>query len=117
MYYTNQIFTEYVAVNQLVSVGEVVQHMRFPVYKTQTGVAFELYGCDQADALYTTDEGMKKIAEISLSIPRGTIKSTRSYPIEVHMRFGGSELQFWARDKQTGEECETSVKFAQEVRT
>jgi len=66
----------------------------------------------QADAEYTTGEGMHRMARVSVRIPPGSITNLDSYILTVRMRFGATEIKVSARNAQTGEEVETAVRFA-----
>lgn len=67
----------------------------------------------QADAEYTNAEGMHRMARLAVRIPPGSIGTNLdSYILTVRMRFGATELSVSARNCQTGEEVETTVRFA-----
>uniref|UniRef100_A0A8C3R9M5 Heat shock protein family A (Hsp70) member 12B n=1 Tax=Cyanoderma ruficeps TaxID=181631 RepID=A0A8C3R9M5_9PASS len=68
------IFEKFVAVDQSVALGEVVQRSYCPARPGQRRTVINIYCCDTDDVVYITDPGVRKCGTISLEL--GDIKVT-----------------------------------------
>jgi hypothetical protein len=111
--YCKNVLSRMIALNQSVDVGEVVEHSFTPLYKDSAAVGFTLFATQKEDGRYTTDEGMRRIAHLSVSLSdhhaRGVDVSTIS--IKVKLQFGSTELTYTAVDSSTGKEVKTQIRY------
>jgi hypothetical protein len=111
--YCRNVFSRMVSLNQSVDVGEVVEHRFWALYKDQDAVAFRLFATQKEDGQYITDQGMRRIAELSVDlsdqVARGVDATTIA--IEVQLHFGSTELTYSAVDSSTGKAVKTQVRY------
>jgi hypothetical protein len=109
-YYCRDIFDIHVRKGQSVVLGnrQPVQSY-FPIYKDQTKLGFPVFTSNSLNPKYTTDDGCKQIAKVTIDISdtsRGTDREC-----EVTMIYGGTELSVIATDKASGKEFNADIHF------
>lgn len=95
---------------------QVVTHTFVPVYPIQDSIPFLLYRTHDNNAVRVTDEGIVRVASVSLPLPADwsrskSWRSKQEYDVAVSLFFGGTELKLQATDKQTGKSVNTSVAY------
>lgn len=115
-YYTDDVFAQYVACNQLVEVDDVVEHVFYPCYRNQSVVAIELYGTDKQKGRFCGDAEMHKVANLVVDCKSGAATGVDDdpdqCPIRVQLHFGKAQLTMTAHSVRNGESKKTSIVFA-----
>lgn len=104
-----RIFDKFVTVGDEIDTETVVKSRFYPLYEDQTSVSFKLYTSTQPDPHYTDEQHVKQIGMISVDIPDTTGGKDR--PIDVSMKFGGTEVEVTALAVNTGERAHTTIDF------
>ncbi|KYO26274.1 heat shock protein 12A isoform B [Alligator mississippiensis] len=109
------IFEKFVAVDQSVALGEVVQRSYCPARAGQRKIIINVYCSATDDVVYITDPGVRKCGTISLeldAVEDGGSPSPRSRrEIRASMQFGDTEIKVTAMDVRTAKTVRASIDF------
>ena len=94
------IFACFVKENDTVMLGQFIRRKFNPLRANDTLITFGIYTADDPNAQFVTDQGMTKIATVTVQSP-DTHKG-RDREIEVSMYFGGTEITATALDVSSG---------------
>ncbi|XP_057243927.1 heat shock 70 kDa protein 12B-like [Malurus melanocephalus] len=110
------IFEKFVAVDQSVALGEVVQRSYCPARPGQRRTIINIYCSDTDDVVYITDPGVRKCGTISLELgdggdagDMGTTRGRRE--IRASMQFGDTEIKVTALDMRTMRSVRATIDF------
>uniref|UniRef100_A0A8C5TA45 Heat shock protein family A (Hsp70) member 12B n=1 Tax=Malurus cyaneus samueli TaxID=2593467 RepID=A0A8C5TA45_9PASS len=110
------IFEKFVAVDQSVALGEVVQRSYCPARPGQRRTIINIYCSDTDDVVYITDPGVRKCGTISLELgdggdagDAGTARGRRE--IRASMQFGDTEIKVTALDTRTMRSVRATIDF------
>ncbi|NXC07266.1 HS12B protein, partial [Orthonyx spaldingii] len=107
------IFEKFVAVDQSVALGEVVQRSYCPARPGQRRTIINIYCCDTDDVVYITDPGVRKCGTISLELgdagDTGPARGRRE--IRASMQFGDTEIKVTALDTRTARSVRATIDF------
>ena len=80
--------------------------------RTKGETEIEIYSSDKKDVKYTYDSGVSLVTKLCVK-HTGSAEdySARKQPIEIVVKFGGTELNFRAKADKKGHWVDTSVKF------
>ncbi|XP_053375221.1 heat shock 70 kDa protein 12B-like [Mercenaria mercenaria] len=81
----------------------------FPLFRKQTKLVLLVFTSTSLNPKYTTEDGCKQLAKITVDISDTTGSTKRE--VEVTMIYGGTELSVIATDKVSGKEYNTDIKF------
>ncbi|NET80434.1 MAG: Hsp70 family protein [Moorea sp. SIO1F2] len=111
-YYCRDCFCMFVLAGESVEVDEPVRHTFYPTYPDQTKVAFNFYATTKnnpEDIRYIDQPGFVTLGEMEVEMPDKTGGLDRE--IEVTMYFGKTEIKVSAKDKTSGNQCSTTLRF------
>ena len=94
------IFACFVKENDTVMLGQFIRRKFNPLRANDTLITFGIYTAEDPNAQFVTDQGMTKIATVTVQSP-DTHKG-RDREIEVSMYFGGTEITATALDVSSG---------------
>ncbi|XP_072493149.1 heat shock 70 kDa protein 12B isoform X1 [Notamacropus eugenii] len=106
------VFERFVAADQSVALGEVVQRSYCPARPGQHRILINIYCCAAEDVQYITDPGVRKCGAISLELapaPPGTTSARRE--IRASMQFGDTEIKVTAVDVSTSRTVRATIDF------
>ncbi|XP_039407530.1 heat shock 70 kDa protein 12B [Corvus cornix cornix] len=111
------IFEKFVAVDQSVALGEVVQRSYCPARPGQRRTIINIYCCDTDDVVYITDPGVRKCGTISLELGDVGDATGDAGPawgrreIRASMQFGDTEIKVTALDTRTARSVRATIDF------
>eukprot|EP00497_Spongosphaera_streptacantha_P003557 TRINITY_DN4290_c0_g1_i1.p1 TRINITY_DN4290_c0_g1~~TRINITY_DN4290_c0_g1_i1.p1 ORF type:complete len:90 (-),score=6.83 TRINITY_DN4290_c0_g1_i1:87-356(-) len=83
-------------------------HSRFyPLYEDQTSVSFKLYRSTDPYPHYTDEASVERVGVISVAIP--DLSGGKDRPIDVAMKFGGTEIEVEATAVLTREKAHITL--------
>jgi len=109
-WYCTDRFSMFVRAGQPVGVNEKVPHIYLPIEREQTKMSLRFYAASKARVNYVDEEGVEPIGEMTADMPNTTGGVDRK--LEVSMFFGKTEIQVEARDKTSGKQCKTVLRFS-----
>jgi len=104
-----KIFDRFVTVNQEVDTEYVVHSRFYPLYEDQTSVSFKLYRSTDPYPHYTDEPSVERVGVISVAIP--DLSGGKDRPIDVAMKFGGTEIEVEATAVLTQEKAHITIDF------
>lgn len=107
----NARFSKYITIGEDVEVESEAVHTFHPITRTQTSVAFDIFGVPRKDAKWTTEPGMVKVGTVEISI-KGTIHNAYDYDLRAVMKFGTATIEVRVTDMQTGMTARSEVVFS-----
>ncbi|XP_009077682.1 PREDICTED: heat shock 70 kDa protein 12B-like, partial [Acanthisitta chloris] len=110
------IFEKFVAMDQSVALGEVVQRSYCPARPGQRRTLINIYCCARDGVVYITDPGVRRCGTISLELgdeghvgPEGDARARRE--IRTSMQFGDTEIKVTAMDIRTAKTVRATIDF------
>nr|XP_025975495.1 heat shock 70 kDa protein 12B [Dromaius novaehollandiae] len=108
------VFEKFVAVDQSVALGEVVQRSYCPARAGQRKTIINVYCSAADDVVYITDPGVRKCGTVSLELDEagegGGAKRGRR-EIRASMQFGDTEIKVTAVDISTAKTVRATIDF------
>uniref|UniRef100_F6W1B4 Heat shock protein family A (Hsp70) member 12B n=1 Tax=Monodelphis domestica TaxID=13616 RepID=F6W1B4_MONDO len=106
------VFERFVAADQSVALGEVVQRSYCPARPGQHRILINIYCCAAEDVRYITDPGVRKCGAISLELaPTAPGAAPARREIRASMQFGDTEIKVTAVDVSTSRTVRASIDF------
>lgn len=111
--YCKDRFDQFIEKGRAVGVDEVFEHSFVPASSYGRTASFDLYATDQRSARYTSDPGMRLLANVEVHIhnPTGRLANRNAYELRAKMHTGRAELTLAVYDPQTGKQVKTTVNF------
>ncbi|MCJ0869166.1 Hsp70 family protein [Streptomyces sp. AP-93] len=104
-------FSVFVRAGETVNTEAEVTHVYFPIEGDQKSVDFDLYATADSDPIYVTDSNCDKIGYFEVDLSRVMRFALSDRGVQLHMRFGETEVKARAVVMQTGEEVSATVRF------
>ncbi|KAM9580378.1 heat shock 70 kDa protein 12B isoform 2-T2 [Guaruba guarouba] len=105
------VFERFVAVDQSVALGEVVQRSYCPARPGQRRTIINIYCSASDDALYITDPGVRKCGTVSLELEALGQPAGARREIRASMQFGDTEIKVTAMDISTAKTVRATIDF------
>ena len=102
-------FKTFVTRNQEVSIDEEVTHSFRPCYPSQKSVKIVVYESDKKETKFVSEEGVRKIAQMRLPMPKVDLGLNRE--LLISMKFGLTEIKVHSVDLSSKKHVEKSVKL------
>ena len=102
-------FKTFVSKNQEVAIDTEVTHPFYPVRDDQTLASIVVYESDKEKTLYTSEDGVRKVASFELPMPNTHLGRNRE--IRVSMKFGQTEFKLHSLDTSSKKEVKGPVKL------
>ncbi|MBR8834292.1 MAG: HSP70 family protein [Stigonema ocellatum SAG 48.90 = DSM 106950] len=109
-YLCHDRFCVFVLAGDSVGVNEEVIQIFVPVEHNQTQMLFGFYATKKQKVRYTDESGVEKLGELTVEMPDTTGGINRE--VEVTMYFGKTEIKVEAKDKTSGKQCSTTLRFS-----
>ncbi|XP_077986416.1 heat shock 70 kDa protein 12A-like [Glandiceps talaboti] len=106
----NNLFKTLAQVNEEIRVGQVKTFTFNPLESSQSKVSFTFYITEKEDAMYVTDEGVRKEGTI-ITVSSPSIEKGTNREIELKIEFGGTEMKATAIDVETGNVRNTHIEL------
>ncbi|PNW81847.1 hypothetical protein CHLRE_06g262977v5 [Chlamydomonas reinhardtii] len=113
-YFADGVFETFARRGQLVATDEAVKRVFCPTSSTTTAIAIDVYASPAAEARYTCEPGMRRVAQLTLELPAGwrqRVANRTDYDVEVELRFGAAAITAVARDPHTGDAVATRFNW------
>ncbi|XP_041074229.1 heat shock 70 kDa protein 12B isoform X1 [Polyodon spathula] len=108
------ILDRFVAVDQSVALGEVVQRSYTPARPGQRRIIINIYCCSSDEVVYITDPGVRKCGTINLDLPEAketSLPHKGRREIRASMQFGDTEIKVTAVDMVTSKSVRAAIDF------
>ncbi|MGH0134569.1 UNVERIFIED_CONTAM: hypothetical protein FKN15_031040 [Acipenser sinensis] len=108
------ILDRFVAVDQSVALGEVVQRSYTPARPGQRRIIINIYCCSSDEVVYITDPGVRKCGTINLDLPEAkenNLPHKGRREIRASMQFGDTEIKVTAVDMVTSKSVRAAIDF------
>lgn len=110
--YLHGMLLLFVRAGDSVETGTTVQNPLLPLTSTQAELSIPLYSSPDPDARTIHDADARVIGEITVNIAESIGKPPEERAVEVVFRFGGTEIEVFAKNPRTGERARTHVQFS-----
>ena len=91
---------------------QIVSASFSPTARCQSRVTFQIYACPNNNQRYTDAAGMRSLARMTVHIDDpAAVDPPDLYKLTLTFKLGGTEIQAFAMDDQTGKMARTSVVF------
>ncbi|OKH41616.1 chaperone protein [Calothrix sp. HK-06] len=109
-WYCNDRFSPFVLAGDSIANDEAVIHSFFPMERNQTQLGFRFYATKKQRVRYTDESGVEQIGELTVEMPNTSGGLNRE--VEVGMYFGKTEIKIEAKDKTSGKQYSTKLRFS-----
>uniref|UniRef100_A0A8V5G6T2 Uncharacterized protein n=1 Tax=Melopsittacus undulatus TaxID=13146 RepID=A0A8V5G6T2_MELUD len=105
------VFERFVAVDQSVALGEVVERSYCPARPGQRRTVINVYCSADDSARYITDPGVRRCGTVSLELERQCRHMGARREIRASMQFGDTEIKVTAVDVSTAKTVRATIDF------
>uniref|UniRef100_A0A8C2ST99 Heat shock 70 kDa protein 12B-like n=1 Tax=Coturnix japonica TaxID=93934 RepID=A0A8C2ST99_COTJA len=107
----SDVFDKFVAAEQSVALGEVVQRSYCPARTGQRRTVIDIYCCDRDDVTFVTEPGVTKCGTVSLELPELPGGDGGRREIRAAMQFGDTEIKVTAVDVSSARTVRATIDF------
>ena len=108
--YVYDRFAYFVTAGQSVDVNECITRIYHPMTRLQTSMHFDIVATQKKRVRYTDEAGVEVIGQLKVDMPNTSKGFDRE--VEVKIYFGKTEIKVEAKDLESGNKEESSLRFS-----